>query len=54
MHEFDFEFLRERDLTVSAQGGQAVVWTNPQHHPSLMPDKLYDSLAERFGWEERE
>jgi enediyne core biosynthesis thioesterase len=47
--EFEFEFIREQDSRLLARGKQAVIWTNPQHHPSLMPDKLYDATASYFG-----
>lgn len=47
--EFEFEFVRERDGKVLARGWQAVVWTNQQHRPSLMPDKLYETTASHFG-----
>lgn len=46
---FEFEFLREPDNCVLARGAQAVIWTNPQRHPSLMPDKLFDATAGYFG-----
>lgn len=46
--EFEFEFTREKDGTLLARGKQAVVWINQQHRPSLMPDKLYDSIATYF------
>jgi enediyne biosynthesis thioesterase len=46
--EFEFEFVREKDDTLLAQGKQAVVWVNQQHRPSLMPDKLYDSVVSYF------
>ncbi len=47
--EFEFEFTREKDSVLLARGKQAVVWINQQHRPSLMPDKLYDSVAHYFG-----
>jgi enediyne biosynthesis thioesterase len=47
--EFEFEFVRESDGTLLGRGRQAVIWTNPQHRPSLMPDKLYDATATYFG-----
>jgi enediyne core biosynthesis thioesterase len=46
--EFEFEFLRERDGKLLAHGRQAVIWTNRQHRPSLMPDKLYEATATYF------
>jgi acyl-CoA thioesterase FadM len=49
---FEFEFLREPDNGVLARGAQAVIWTNPQRHPSLMPDKLFDATAGYFGLHE--
>ena len=50
--EFEFEFARERDARLLARGRQAVVWTNQQHRPSLMPDKLYETTASFFGLRE--
>jgi acyl-CoA thioesterase FadM len=47
--ECTFEFVREADNTLLAKGKQAVVWTNPQHRPGLMPDKLFDGIATYFG-----
>ena len=47
--EFEFEFLREPDGKLLGRGQQAVIWTNAQHHPSLMPDKLYAATAGYFG-----
>lgn len=47
--EFEFEFLRDPDGLLLARGRQAVIWTNRQHHPSLMPDKLFDATAHYFG-----
>jgi enediyne core biosynthesis thioesterase len=47
--ELEFEFLREKEGFLLARGKQAVVWVNPQHRPSLMPDKLYDSFTTYFG-----
>jgi acyl-CoA thioesterase FadM len=47
--ELEFEFLREKGDTLLARGKQAVVWVNPQHRPSLMPEKLYNSFATYFG-----
>ena len=47
--EFEFEFIREAEGTCLAKGQQAVVWTNQQHRPALMPDKLYDSIVGYFG-----
>ena len=47
--EFEFEFVREPDGRLLGRGRQAVIWTNPQHRPSLMPDKLYDVTASYFG-----
>jgi enediyne core biosynthesis thioesterase len=47
--EFEFEFVRERDAKLLGRGTQAVIWTNFQHHPSLMPDKLYNATAGYFG-----
>lgn len=51
--EFAFEFLRERDGTLLSRGRQAVVWTNPQHRPSLMPEALYRVTADYFGFTEQ-
>ncbi len=50
--EFEFEFTRQKDDTLLARGKQAVVWVNQQHRPSLMPDKLYDSVVNYFGMRE--
>ena len=50
--EFEFEFVREPDGKVIGRGRQAVIWTNAQHHPSLMPDKLYEATASYFGFAE--
>ncbi len=47
--EFDFQFVREQDNRLLARGSQAVIWTNPQHRPSLMPDKLYEATKTYFG-----
>jgi len=47
--EFEFEFTREPDGRLLGHGKQAVIWTNAQHRPSLMPDKLYDATADYFG-----
>jgi|WetSurMetagenome_2_1015567.scaffolds.fasta_scaffold853038_1 enediyne core biosynthesis thioesterase len=46
--EFEFEFLREQDSQLLGRGRQAVIWTNAQHRPSLMPDQLYDATASYF------
>jgi acyl-CoA thioesterase FadM len=46
---FAFEFVRARDGKLLARGHQAVIWTNQQRRPSLMPDKLYDATASHFG-----
>lgn len=46
--EFFFEFVNADSQEMLATGSQAVVWVNPQHRPSLMPDKLYDSALEYF------
>ena len=46
--EFEFEFIRERDNSLLARGKQAVIWTNRQHRPALMPDKLYDNIVSYF------
>ena len=40
---------RERDRKLLARGRQAVIWTNPQRRPSLMPDALYQVTADYFG-----
>ena len=50
--EFEFEFIRAQDGKLLGRGRQAVVWTNSQHHPSLMPDKLYETTANYFGLSE--
>ncbi len=47
--EFEFEFIREQDGKLLGRGKQAVIWTNSQHRPSLMPDKLYEATANYFG-----
>ena len=47
--EFEFEFLREADGALLCRGQQAGIWTNRQHHPSLMPDKLFDATGSYFG-----
>ncbi len=47
--EFEFEFIREPDAKLLARGRQAVIWTNQQHRPSLMPDKLYEATATYFA-----
>jgi len=47
--EFEFEFVREHDGQLLGRGRQAVIWTNSQHRPSLMPDKLYEATAGYFG-----
>jgi enediyne core biosynthesis thioesterase len=49
--EFEFEFARGRDGKRLASGRQAVLWTNQQRRPSLMPDKLYEATARHFGFE---
>ncbi len=50
--EFGFEFMNEDKDILLAKGSQAVVWVNPQHRPSLMPDKLYDSVVDYFKFKE--
>jgi len=50
--EFEFEFVRASDGQLLSKGRQAVVWTNQQHRPSLMPDKLYETTARYFGLRE--
>jgi enediyne biosynthesis thioesterase len=50
--EFAFEFVREPDRQLLARGAQAVIWTNPQRHPSLMPDRLFDATATFFNIQE--
>ena len=47
--EFEFQFVREQDNRLLGRGSQAVIWTNPQHRPSLMPDKLYEATKTYFG-----
>ena len=47
--EFSFDFLNEEKNTLLASGKQAVIWVNPQHRPSIMPEKLYNSIIEYFG-----
>jgi enediyne biosynthesis thioesterase len=49
--EFEFEFLREKDSRLLAHGRQAVIWTNQQRRPSIMPDRLYEATASHFGFE---
>jgi len=49
--EFSFEFVNEEKKSVIATGKQAVIWVNPQHRPSIMPDKLYDSIVEYFDFD---
>ena len=48
--EFSFDFVNEKTNATIATGKQAVVWVNPQHRPSIMPDKLYDSIVEYFDF----
>ena len=50
--EFEFEFVREPDRQLLARGAQAVIWTNPQRHPSLMPDRLFDATTAFFNIQE--
>lgn len=44
-----FDYYREHapggELTPLAQGRQAAIWVNPQHRVSLLPDYLYDAIA---------
>ena len=47
--EFEFEFIREPDGQLLGRGKQAVIWTNSQHRPSLMPEKLHEATASYFG-----
>jgi enediyne biosynthesis thioesterase len=47
--EFEFEFVREQDGKLLSRGKQAVIWTNQQHRPSLMPERLYEATASYFG-----
>jgi len=49
--EFSFDFLNENKNTLLATGKQAVIWVNPQHRPSIMPDKLFNSIVDYFGIE---
>jgi len=51
--EFDFQFINEKDAGVVATGKQAVIWVNAGHHPSLMPDKLYNLSKEHFGYQNK-
>lgn len=46
--EFEFEYVREKDGLLLANGRQAVIWVNPQQRPSLMPDKLYNLCRDHF------
>jgi len=46
--EFSFDFVNETKSITAATGNQAVIWVNPQHRPSIMPDKLYDSIVDYF------
>jgi len=50
--EFEFEFVREPDGELIGRGRQAVIWTNSQRRPSLMPDKLYQATARYFALDE--
>ena len=47
--EFEFEFIGERENSLLARGKQAVIWTNRQRRPALMPDKLYDNIVSYFS-----
>ena len=47
--EFTFEFVNETSGVLLATGRQAVVWINPQHRPSLMPESLVKDLVDYFG-----
>jgi enediyne biosynthesis thioesterase len=49
--EFSFDFVNEKKTSIIATGKQAVIWVNPQHRPSIMPDKLYDSIVEYFDFD---
>lgn len=49
--EFYFEFINKKTNVLLATGKQAVVWVNQQHHPSLMPDKLFESIKDSFNIE---
>ena len=49
--EFTFDFVDENKNSTIASGKQAVIWVNPQHRPSIMPDKLYDSIVEYFDFD---
>ena len=49
--EFTFDFVNIKEQSVVATGKQAVIWVNPQHRPSIMPDKLYDSIVEYFDFD---
>ena len=49
--EFSFDFVNEKKNSIIATGKQAVIWVNPQHRPSIMPDKLYDSIVEYFDFD---
>ena len=49
--EFTFDFVDEKNNSIIASGKQAVIWVNPQHRPSIMPDKLYDSIVEYFDFD---
>ena len=49
--EFTFDFVDENKDSTIASGKQAVIWVNPQHRPSIMPDKLYDSIVEYFDFD---
>lgn len=49
--EFTFDFVDENKNSIIASGKQAVIWVNPQHRPSIMPDKLYDSIVEYFDFD---
>lgn len=49
--EFTFDFIDENKNSAIASGKQAVIWVNPQHRPSIMPDKLYDSIVEYFDFD---
>jgi len=50
--DFEFEFIRESDAKLLGRGRQTVIWTNPERHPSLMPDKLFEAARAYFGFSE--
>lgn len=52
--EFEFEFIHEQDGTLLGKGRNANIWVNPQRHPAVMPEELYNNTALRAALNDRE